>query len=86
VADAYSGNQPGLTSPATRAVAVVPSDATILDPKPRALYVGGAGDVVIDTEQDTGVTLSAVPAGSVIPIRAKRVKAATTATLIVALS
>lgn len=74
-------------SPATRAVAVTPSDTTLIDPVPRALYVGGTGSVVIDTlGGDTSITLAGVPAGTVLRIRATRVKAATTATGIVALS
>lgn len=48
-----------------------------------AIYVGGTGDVVVVTEAGTEVTFSAVPVGSVIPIRTQKVKAATTATLLV---
>lgn len=72
-------------APADEAVAVVKSDATILTPT-RGLYVGGAGDVTVDMETaGTDVVFAGVPAGTVLPIKVKKVKAATTATLIVAL-
>lgn len=78
---------PAITSaaPARRALAVTKSDTTIVDC--RALYVGGAGDVAIIADQDTvAVTLSSVPAGSVLPIACKKVMSTnTTATAIVAL-
>jgi hypothetical protein len=78
---------PALDSPAIHAVAVSKSDTTLLDPVPRALYVGGAGDLVVDMlGGETGVTFSSVPAGSTLAIRAVRVKAATTASNVVALS
>lgn len=50
-----------------------------------ALYVGGAGIVVAVFQDDTAVNFTAV-AGEILPIRIKRVNAATTtATLMVAL-
>jgi len=47
------------------------------------IYVGGTGNVVVVTEAGTEVTFSSVPVGVVIPIRTQKVKAATTATLLV---
>lgn len=73
--------------PASNAVAVTPSDSTDLTYTTRALYVGGAGTVVVNMN-DTGSSISfvAVAAGSVLPIRVDRVRATgTTATNIVAL-
>lgn len=73
--------------PARTAIAVVPSDNTALPRLPKALYIGGGGDVTlrcVDSAAD--VVLSAVPAGSVLPVRAQFVRATgTTATAIVAL-
>lgn len=72
------------SAPATSLLAVTPSDSTILNC--RALYVGGAGNVAVTASRDSAaVTLSGVPAGTVLPISASKVMAATTATLIVAL-
>ena len=51
-----------------------------------AIYVGGAGDVVVRTFGGTTLTFTAPPVGSIIPIRCDRVMAATTATLLVGLS
>ena len=84
--DNFPGRTQDIQAPATHAVAVTKSDTTLLDPVPRALWVGGSGNLVIDTlGGDTDVTL-AVPAGALVPVRAIRVKDATTATGIVALS
>lgn len=65
--------------------AVTPSDSTVVGC--RSLYVGGAGDVAILAYGDTAaVTLSAVPAGTILPISCAKVMLTnTTATLMVAL-
>lgn len=77
-----------LESPAVAAVAVTPDDATDLATVTRSIYVGGTGDVSVILLWDTAaVTFSAVPAGTVLPIRAKRVMlTGTTATNLLALS
>lgn len=48
-----------------------------------AIYVGGAGNVTVVTEEGTTVTFTAPPVGTIIPIRTQKVTAATTATLLV---
>lgn len=67
--------------------AVTPSDtADIKGGSARALYVGGAGDVVALNENGVAVLFKAVPAGSILPISTKRVNSTdTTATYICAL-
>jgi hypothetical protein len=72
------------TVSARRAVAVTPSDATVLE-NTRALYVGGTGDLVVDFVEGGTVTLVGVPAGTLLPIQVIRVRAATGASNIVAL-
>lgn len=69
------------------AAAVTPSDSTSFSQITRALYVGGAGDVVVVMPSDgTAVKFAGVPAGTILPVRASRVNLTnTTATLIVAL-
>jgi len=47
------------------------------------IYVGGTGAVTVVTEDGTNVTFSAVPVGTILPIRTQKVMAATTATLLV---
>ena len=77
----------GVDWPATRALAVTPSDTVDLTWISRALYVGVAGDVKVDmADSGTGIVFKAVPAGTFMPIRAKRVYATgTTATNLVAI-
>lgn len=71
--------------PATSAFAVVPADAD-LQAVTRALYIGTGGDLVVTLADDGApVLLAAVQSGTLLPIRAKRVGADTTATDIVAL-
>jgi hypothetical protein len=48
-----------------------------------SIYVGGTGAVAVETEDGTTVTFSAVPVGVILPIRTRKVLAATTATLLV---
>lgn len=73
------------TRPAANGAAVTKSDTTVLSGV-RALYVGGAGDVVVRFPGNpTSVTFADVPAGVILPIQAERVMAATAATDIVAL-
>lgn len=75
-----------LTAPGDGAIAVTPNDTTKLTKYARALYVGGAGNVTVLCRDDSVVTFTAVPAGTVLPIRAQRVNATgTTATSIVAI-
>lgn len=80
----YTGD---MTGSASRAVAVTPHDTNDLTNISRALWVGAAGNVsVILAEDSTAVTLVGVPAGTLLPLRVKRVRATnTTATSIVAL-
>ena len=75
-----------VSAPATRAVAVAPHDVNAIA-VPKALFVGGAGDLVVRGANDTGdVTFKNLAAGSVLPFRARFVRATgTTASSIVAL-
>jgi len=72
--------------PPAHAVAVTKSDTTILSPT-RYIWVGGTGDLAVLLAGDSvAVTLSAVPAGTMLQICAQKVMSTnTTATLIIAL-
>ena len=74
-------------APAEYAADVIKSDSTVLNPVPRALYIGSGGDVVVTMAADgTDVTFSNVPTGTKLPVRVSKVKATgTTASSIVAL-
>jgi hypothetical protein len=89
--DAFERNSDSVLAPARSAFAVTKSNATnYLTGEglsvPKALYIGTAGDVVVQLVADAGtVTFKAVPAGALLPIRVQRVLAATTAADIVGL-
>lgn len=67
------------------AATVTKSDSTVFDPIPRALWVGGTGDVAVKMASDSSVVIFAsVPAGSLLPIRISQVRStSTTATAMV---
>lgn len=68
-------------------IAVTPADATPINC--RAIYVGGAGDVALKTTATAAVvTFKAPPVGTILPINIDggAIMAATTATLLLALS
>jgi len=67
------------TAPALRHYTITPG-ADDLSPRPRALYVNAAGNATI-TDGTTSVTYSDLTVGTVLPIEAKKVTAAT-ATLV----
>lgn len=71
---------------ASKGVAVTKSDSTVLETT-RALWVGGVGDVaVVFADGGAAVTLSAVPAGTLLPVQVTKVMSTnTSATLIIAL-
>lgn len=75
------------SDPARGLVAVTKSDATVYDPPLRALYVGGGGNVaILAPDDEAAVTLTDVPAGTILPISCAKVMSAnTTATLLVGL-
>ena len=88
--DAFSSLADNVSAPSTHATTVTPSDTVDLTNIPKAIYIGGAGDVVVigvnAPTGATGVTFKAVAAGTILPVRARRLLATgTTATNIVAL-
>lgn len=70
-----------------QAATITPSDSTDLPVPAVAVYVGGAGNITLDTEGgQTTVLFAAVPAGTTLKLRVKRVRATgTTATNLVAI-
>lgn len=84
MADIFNQNSTGLDSPGLFHYAVTPHDSTDFPISFRSLWVGGAGNVVIVANDGTAVTYVGAAAGSVIPMRGKRVNATgTTATSLV---
>jgi S1-C subfamily serine protease len=69
----------------SKAVAVVPSDSTVLD-KTRAIYVGGAGNITVTMADGGDATFAAIGAGIIHQLGVIKIKATgTTATSILAL-
>lgn len=87
MADAWESTGGSIDAPAKNAAAVTPSDSADLGDVAVALYVGGAGDVSVDTVGgQESIVFSSMSAGTILPVRVKRVNATgTTATNIVAL-
>lgn len=63
---------------------ITPSDTAELKPRPRAIMVGGAGNLVAKNIKGTEVTIPVV-AGQIVPIKATHVMASTSATGLTAL-
>jgi len=85
--DRFAGYSDSVQGPCRRWAAIAPSDSADLVEVPKALYVGGAGNITmigIDAPVGaTGAVWSNVPAASILPVRPRRVLATgTTATLI----
>lgn len=73
--DVFGTNLSGLESPATRAfdAYAAKSDGTDLSQPTRAIYTGSGGDLKVTLLGDTDpVVFPAVPAGSFLPLRVKR--------------
>lgn len=66
------------------AQAVTPSDTTVLNCA--GLYIGSTGNVVVETQQGNTVTFTGYPSGSWLWLQIAKVKAATTASNIVAVA
>jgi hypothetical protein len=79
----FTPSNPGAMFPAYRVVAVTPSDTTDLTGC-RALWIGGLGSLALRCVDNTSTVSLTVPAGTLLPVFASRVMAATTASNIVA--
>lgn len=65
-------------NPGSGAEAVTAHDSNDLTYVSRAIYVGGAGNVAAAMLDGTVVTFTAVPAGTILPIRCKRINSTNT--------
>jgi hypothetical protein len=71
--------------PSGKLRAVTKADDDLPDGLTRGLYIGGAGNLSVMDATGTIVTITGALAGSVLPLKVKQVRDATTATSIVAL-
>lgn len=76
MSDDFSNYKPGLDSPGENAAEVTAS-ATALAKTTRALYVGTEGNITVTMVGGQSVTFTAVPAGSLLPLRVTHVTAGT---------
>lgn len=81
------GNDAQRVASARKCAAITPHNTNELTTYARAIYVGGTGDVTLIAAGDSAeVTFKAVPAGTILPVLTKIVKATgTDATFLVAL-
>lgn len=83
MADQFEKDYRGRVTPPEKHLQITPNDGVNLADIPKALYIGGAGDIVVTDKYGTDITY-AVSAGFILPFRPVRVKATgTTATNIV---
>lgn len=84
--DNFSDHTNSLTSPARKAFAITPNDTNDLIEVTRAIYVGGGGTLSVQMIDGNDIDFANVPAGTILPIRAQRVKTTSSATNIVGLA
>lgn len=83
---AFDFTAAGRGEPAMFAEAITTSDSVELTAVTRAIYVGGAGNIAVVMFGGQSVTFTAAVAGTILPIRVKKVLATgTTATAMVGL-
>ncbi len=84
--DNFKNYSSSLESPAAGAFSITPDDIISLTEVTRAIYIGGTGDLSVRMLSGQEVTFLSIPSGTVLPIRAEKVKAAgTTATALLGL-
>ncbi len=84
--DVYDIFRTHLESPAKDAFAISGNDNTDLANSTRSIYVGGSGNIKLTTIDGSTVTFNGAIAGSILPIRAKRIfSTGTTATNLIGL-
>lgn len=84
--DVYDIFRTHLESPAKDAFAISGNDSTDLANSTRSIYVGGSGNIKLTTIDGSTVTFNGAIAGSILPIRAKRIfSTGTTATNLIGL-
>jgi hypothetical protein len=89
MSDKFGRMPPTIDSPATNGFTITPANTGSFSQPTRALYVGGAGNLVVEMYDKNGntntLTFSSVPAGTLLPIRVKQVRTDSTATNILGL-
>ena len=87
--DPFKDFNDSVSAQCTHWTTITPSDSADLTTIPKAIYVGGAGDIAMIGAKAppaaTGVTWKAVPASALLPVRPRRILATgTNATFLIA--
>jgi len=85
--DSFAGSGDSLVAPAKHAFPITPQANSDLPMAAKALYVGGAGDVVlraVDSQED--VTFFNVASGTILPVRIRAIRDTSSASNFVGLS
>jgi len=86
MADTFASFGDAPIAPARHLAAVTPSDDDDLAAIPKALWIAVAGTLsVMAVGDDAAVALGELPAGTLVPVRARRVMATGTTATVVAL-
>lgn len=75
MSEKYQGRADAIGAPVRAGFAITTSDSTDLVAETRAIYVGSAGDLVAVLASGDELTFVGLAGGTVLPIRARRVKA-----------
>lgn len=78
MADEWRNQQGALDSPAKQFAAITPHDSANLAADTRGIYVGTGGNIAVVGMDGSVVTFANVPAGTVLPVIARRVNATNT--------
>jgi hypothetical protein len=78
MSDRYAAHTASLTAPASHGFEITPDDDEDLPEVVRAIYVGGAGDLTAVLREGATLSFVNLPAGTLLPVRASRIKAAGT--------
>ena len=82
----YQGRADDIAAPARCGFAITASDVADLTAETRAVYIGSGGDLAVVLSSGDEVSFAGLAGGSLLPIRARRIKSAgTTATFLVGL-
>jgi len=73
--DRFEGYSSGLSAPAAHGFAITPHDSNDLSEVTRAVYVGTAGDLALVLASGAAVSFANVAGGTLLPVRAKQIKA-----------
>ena len=87
--DPFANSSDTVSAQCTHWTSITPSDSANLPVVPKAIYVGGAGDIAMIGANAppgaTGVIWRSVPGSSLLPVRPRRILATgTNATLLIA--